>query len=225
MRSQRGFLVGAVGFSFACLYAGAHGDSGSRLIAERKSKERPLIVIFGRPGAGKTTVANAVLDTTKQVNIPCQGLDLDVCVPQWMRDNFAKGIYPTLAQRQAFAHSACEYVDDNLTANPHAACLVSFSFVNKDLRDIFRSRFPSAQWFLLDTSFELAEQRIAAREGHFYKNVLKTDTGEKISRKKGSEWSFAPVDYPHTVLDGAASVSLNAQTIFNALKKNSESSE
>ena len=68
---------------------------------------RPLI-IFGRPGAGKSTIADRLVthpDADGAYNV-----DLDVCVPQWMRDNFAKGVYPTLAERQAFASDAADYV-------------------------------------------------------------------------------------------------------------------
>ena len=82
----------------------------------------PMFVIFGRPGAGKTTIANVVVDTilmkqnpkddkNNQLNYSCLALDLDVCVPVWMKDNFAKGQYPTLEERKVFAIDACQHVE------------------------------------------------------------------------------------------------------------------
>ena len=79
---------------------------------------RPLI-IFGRPGAGKSTIAERLVahpDADGAYNA-----DLDVCVPQWMRDNFAQGIYPTLAERQAFASDAADYVSTESDGKDAAA--------------------------------------------------------------------------------------------------------
>ena len=62
-----------------------------------------MVVIFGRPGAGKSTVAHAALELAQQRGIQCLGLDLDSCVPQWMRDNFANG--ELLSSGQQLSHS------------------------------------------------------------------------------------------------------------------------
>lgn len=40
--------------------------------------------------------------------------------------------------------------------------------MNTDLRDVFRSRFLSAMWALVDTNKSEADERIRTREGHFY---------------------------------------------------------
>ena len=129
-----------------------------------------MIVVFGKPGAGKTTISNAALNTIRDKGSnDCIHLDLDVCVPQWMRDNFAKGLYPTLSQRMEFASSACDYVESQLRNNSSAAVIVAFSFVNTDLRETFRSRFPHAIWALVDVSDDLADARVRSRTGHFYK--------------------------------------------------------
>ena len=46
---------------------------------------RPL-VIFGRPGAGKSTIAERLV---AHPDANAYNLDLDVCVPRWMRDNLS----------------------------------------------------------------------------------------------------------------------------------------
>lgn len=166
---------------------------------------RRVVVIFGRAGAGKTTVAEAVVKSGE-----CFGVDLDDCVPQWMRDNFAKGIYPTFEERQHFAQTICDYTDEALAAKT-GVCIVSFSFVNTDLRDVWRSRFPETQWFLLDTPPAVADDRIACRGGHFYKGAPSGVFPAK------NQWEFAPVDFDHTPLDGTRPVSENAAILLAAI--------
>ncbi len=244
-----------------------------------------LLVIFGRPGAGKTTVSEKVIellvqetsdshtdihtaDLDTKSNI-CKlsdrytQVDLDVCVPQWMRDNFAKGMYPTLAQRQEFALGACDYVDQELkefikklpsTLPSPPAMIISFSFVNTDLRDTFRSRFPHATWILVDTSDEISLERIQMRQGHFYKgapppapsaedtNATSTSTsGETKSPSNecdddddkvevdqtdidNSEWDFAPVSFDHVILDGLRPIEVNAKHVIEIIKESNATS-
>ena len=170
--------------------------------ALRPSPLKPLI-IFGRPGAGKTTIADALLKHADAED--AQGVDLDVCVPQWMRDNFARGIYPSLDERRTFAAAAADHLDAVATST--GRCVVSFSFVNDDLRDYFRDRFPEADWVLVDTSENDAAERIARREGHFY-------TGPTAAEPdRGSEWAFAPVAFDHVRLDGRRPVEDNVRAL------------
>ena len=165
---------------------------------------RPLI-IFGRPGAGKSTIAEQLV---AHPDANAYNVDLDVCVPQWMRDNFAKGIYPTLAERRAFASDAAEYV---VTASEgkDACCVVSFSFVNVDLRDSFRERFPDATWALVDASDALAGERISQRDGHFY----------DPPPARGDEWLFAPVEFEHLVLDATRPVDENVAKLLPLVRR------
>lgn len=214
-----------------------------------------VMVVFGRPGAGKTTVANRVVEkllantgnddndvatrpapatTTTQKSQTVVGLDLDVCVPQWMKDNFSQGIYPTLRQRQDFMKDACAYVQEQMDSRADTmgggTYLVSFSFVNTDLRDGFREAFPYAQWALIDTTPEEAQVRIEQREGHFYKGappaaaaaegVTETNDTETPSEdvQDNPEWQFAPVDFEHICLPGNDSVDANADRVIAALQ-------
>ena len=149
-----------------------------------------------------------------------------------MRDNFAKGQYPTLEERIDFAMSACNYVETSLIAASVDGAVVSFSFVNTDLRDIFRERFPAAHWYLMDTSEQDAADRILQREGHFYKGKQVVDVDEKQPSEKqnsqeesapkrpqsdNTDWDFAPVTFDHVVLDGTQSVSKNADLVAMGL--------
>ena len=113
-----------------------------------------IYVVFGRPGAGKSTVASALLKKLKSQDFRgCHGVDLDVCVPQWMKENFSKGIYPSLKEREAFAKEASSFLKKEIKGC--RLCIVSFSFVNEDLRVKFREDFPDAKWLLYDTPEEV----------------------------------------------------------------------
>jgi gluconate kinase len=214
-----------------------------------KSLEVPMaisiVVIFGKPGSGKSTVSEKVVElfhshqTIEPITTPTAratatataivttltSLDLDTCVPQWMKDNFAQGIYPTLSQRKEFAVGACDYVDEKLNAMRHAdKLIISFSFVNTDLRDVFRERFLHARWVLIDTNDAEAQHRIDQREDHFYKGARaqKKETGiAKDERTQidqdNSEWNFAKVEFDHVVLDGIQSVEENAKRVLDLL--------
>lgn len=198
-----------------------------------------MVVVFGRPGAGKTTISNIAYEKIQQdekKSSQCILLDLDVCVPSWMKDNFAKGMYPTLEQRYEFATTACNYVDEEINEmrkkcddDTEMLILVSFSFVNTDLRDHFRSRFPHSKWALVDVNDLIAQERIDSREGHFYKgdtsgkkkeskqDPLKTEGKGGTQNRDNSEWDFAPVNFEHTILNGLVSIEENSEEILKML--------
>mmetsp|Transcript_4801 Transcript_4801/g.7420 ORF Transcript_4801/g.7420 Transcript_4801/m.7420 type:complete len:251 (-) Transcript_4801:20-772(-) len=185
----------------------------------KNSNYAQMIVVFGRPGAGKTTIAN---EAASYLQENCRlELDLDVCVPQWMRDNFSKGIYPTLQQRYEFAEEACNYLNKQIEEKnkkyrngDELIVLVSFSFVNTDLREVFRQAFPDAQWALVDTTVIEADRRIKQREGHFYTGAPAAAEKELDNDIDNSEWEFAPVSFKHTILPGGDSVEENAKRVI-----------
>lgn len=142
----------------------------------------------------------------------CLGVDLDICITEEMKANFAQGVYPTIEERAKFMHSACNYLAEQIASSSMKRCLVSFSFVNEDLRRIFRDKFHQANWLLLNTPDDEAESRIEKREGHFYKVY------PRVEGKQGNEWNFDPVLFDHTVLNGMDSVQINAKKIVDALK-------
>jgi gluconate kinase len=205
---------------------------------QEETNSPPCVIVFGRPGAGKSTVANAAVKLlADDPKICCLGLDLDVCVPQWMRDNFAKGIYPTLNEREIFALECCDYVENEFEdkvskTTSNLAAIISFSFVNTDLRDVFRSRFPSAKWLLIDTMEDEATRRINSRQDHFYKGE-QGDLSKKLEAEKeagpieldnddNSEWKFAPVTFEHVALDGSKGVEENAKYVAQVLRDSIE---
>jgi hypothetical protein len=95
-------------------------------------------------------------------------------------------------------------------------------------------RFPHSEWILVDTSKDLAEERILSREDHFYKgsggsstNDTKTDgevdptqatESSDTADVDNSEWEFKPVDYPHVILDGNDEVATNAQKVVDVIQ-------
>ena len=87
--------------------------------------------------------------------------------------------------------------------------MVSFSFVNVDLRNSFRARFPEATWALVDASDALAGERIASRDGHFY----------DPPPAKGDEWLFAPVEFEHLVLDATRPVEENVAKLLPLVRR------
>lgn len=195
--------------------------------------QKTITIIFGRPGAGKSSIASRVCSTLKGENeekklCVCHYMDLDDCVPQWMKDNFSLGIYPTLNQRIEFAHEACKYVRESLENStldlkdgtlPHHV-LISFSFVNQDLREIFRAEFPEARWILVDTPEKEAERRIECRQGHFYNGAPRT-VDQKLQVLKNQnfscsdeEWKFYPVTFPHISLNGMNPIEDNSKKVI-----------
>ena len=159
-------------------------------------------------------------------------------ITYYLQDNFAKGVYPTLAERSSFISNACDYVSDKINSaqnenqpdNKALVPIISFSFVNTDLRIEFRKRFPDSEWVLVNTSEELAEERILSREDHFYKGsggstheesdptTTKTVESSDTDDKDNSEWEFKPVDFPHVVLDGNDEVVANAEKIVDVIQ-------
>ena len=75
---------------------------------------------------------------------------------------------------------------------------------------IFRRRFPHARWILYDCPPQLAEERTAAREGHFYKP---DDVGNR-----GEEWQFAPVTFEHDKLNGLDPIPVNVGKLAKLLQ-------
>lgn len=143
-----------------------------------------------------------------------------------MKENFSNGIYPTLKERQDFALDCCRYVEERCQemsqyiegGNQKLGALISFSFVNNDLRDVFRGRFGHATWILLDTSEERANERIAKREDHFYQGK-RHSSNPASTEADNTEWNFAPVTYPHIILNGEDEIETNARQVCNVFRR------
>lgn len=104
------------------------------------------------------------------------------------------------------------------------------------MRIIFREQYRQSQWVLVHTKPDVAEERILARQGHFYKGAnaeaAGASTGDdcangndpkdgsnKSDSRDNSEWEFQPVEFPHVVLDGCDSITENAKHIVKVIQK------
>ena len=118
-----------------------------------------------------------------------------------------------MEERADFMQEACKYIDNTIRSTKfdrtkQKVIIISFSFVNTDLRDIFIRSFPSAKWILINTNDALAEIRLAAREKHFYKGAPKN---------VGDEWKFAKVSFDHLDIDGSQTADKNTNKIVNLI--------
>lgn len=169
---------------------------------QKRNKEevrRPtkIYIIFGRPGAGKDAVGEQVRNRLADL----EQIDLDVLRSDKMKLDLNAGIWPTHEERLEFAHRAAAHVKYETESKQLRRALITFSFVNTDMREIFRETFGvQLQWFLLNTDDETARQRIKERKGHFYTNWE-------------GEWKFEDVDFHHTPLDGNASTETNGRIV------------
>ena len=180
-----------------------------------------IFVIFGRPGSGKSTITNELV---KEMGDACISIDLDVCIPQQLKDDLAKGIYPKSDERIKFMNMACDYVDDYLNGkincNEINYKVISFSFVNNDMRNVFRHRYPDATWILIDTPSNIAEIRIEERKGHFYKGPPKEIVN--LYKEKSNDWEFDDVEFTHIKIDGAMDLPYNTNKIKSILLSRSQ---
>lgn len=196
-----------------------------------------IFVIFGRPGSGKSTLSGMASQKLKD----CATIDLDVCVTNEMKENFDKGIYPSHEERGnilyimhpgynqitfiihsllfivQFMENACKYLEEKICSRKSSStsCLVSFSFVNDDMRQVFRKKFKTARWILYDTPNDIAEDRIAKRQGHFYKGA---PAGHKKERR--GEWEFEKIHFNHQRIDGTKELQGNADLLAAFVREN-----
>lgn len=173
----------------------------------------PHAVLFGRPGAGKTTTAKAIQDMKAENGIKLVPFELDPYVPKEIIDVFMAGGYPSVEMRVAFVEKCTEIVKAIRETLAEATeggstlkvgLLVIQAFPHEDMRAVYRAAFPDAEWFLVDTADEVAGERVRAREGHFYKH----DT---------LPVPFEEIDFPHTAYEGTTDPAENAKQILEKM--------
>ena len=83
------------------------------------------------------------------------------------------------------------------------------------MRQVFRKKFKTARWILYDTPNDIAEDRIAKRQGHFYKGA---PAGHKKERR--GEWEFEKIHFNHQRIDGTKELQGNADLLAAFVREN-----
>jgi hypothetical protein len=65
-----------------------------------------------------------------------------------------------------------------------------------------------------------ADRRIQLREGHFYNQ--ETSDEREVVDEENYDWNFAPVTFPHVILDGSDGIESNANKIVKLIKEKKE---
>src|SRR3954464_9196821 len=115
-----------------------------------------LVVMFGLPGAGKTYVARELASL--------HGLrfhDGDDDLPRDMREAIDAAAKVTPDMRDRFVDAMASSVESLLRAHPHV--VLAQTFLKRQHRERFLSRFPHAHFVLVAAPSELREQRLANR--------------------------------------------------------------
>jgi gluconate kinase len=116
--------------------------------------------------------------------------------------------------------------------------VVSFSFVNDDLRINFRNQFPNSHWILINTTEVEAQRRIQQRSNHFYMGKPHAQLGNEIPESKqrtsqnvtavtdpdNNDWVFAPVTFSHTIVNGQNPIEVTSSEIIESILAMSKAS-
>jgi gluconokinase len=131
-----------------------------------QTDEKPLIVVMGVAGSGKTTIASGLAE---QLGVPF--VEGDSLHPAANVKKMAGGIPLTDADRWPWLEAIGERMEVE-RATGHGV-VVSCSALKRAYRDALRKQVHgSVQFVLLDGSRELISERMKKRKGHFMPPAL-----------------------------------------------------
>lgn len=150
-----------------------------------------LLVLFGPPGSGKTYLGQRLRDTHGYFSY-----DADMDFPPDIKELLKTGILPTVEQREEFHRLMADRVAEFLNIYPKV--LLSYLFTADRTRAEFRTRFPFAQFVLVEAS---RSQQIA----NIYERYARTNFHAPPSVSIRAGELFEPVSVPFVRLQNIRS--------------------
>lgn len=138
------------------------------------------VVVMGVSGSGKSSVAAALATSMHAVFI-----DGDDLHPASNIAKMAQGVPLTDEDRAPWLREICHQANAILARDTHV--VVVCSALKQRYRDIFRQQITHVSFVFLDGSYELIEQRMQARQGHFMKAGMLKSQFEALERPNRSE--------------------------------------
>jgi carbohydrate kinase (thermoresistant glucokinase family) len=122
------------------------------------TQAKPLLVVMGVSGSGKTTVGELLAD---RLAVPFE--DADGLHPAANIEKMAAGIALTDVEREPWL----AVVGSHLAGAEHTGLVVACSALKRSYRRAILSAEPRARFVYLDGSIELIRARLELRYGHF----------------------------------------------------------
>ena len=157
-----------------------------------QSAEKPLIVVMGVAGSGKTTIANALAE---RLGVPF--VEGDSLHPAANVKKMASGIPLTDEDRWPWLRAIGERME--VERSTGHGVVVSCSALKHVYRDALRRCVHGrVQFILLDGSRELIGQRMRKRKGHFMPPALLDSQFATLERPTADEHATV-LDISHTI--------------------------
>jgi gluconokinase len=124
-----------------------------------------IVIIAGVSGSGKTTVGTLVAQ-----RLGWRFADADSFHSEANIAKMHAGIPLTDADRQPWLRAVCDWIDARIDAGESA--VVACSALKRAYRDLLLTGRPAATMVFLQVSSDELEQRLDARQGHFFPEKL-----------------------------------------------------
>jgi gluconokinase len=132
------------------------GQSGSQ--REKATEGKPIVIVMGVTGSGKTTIGRAVA-TRLEISF----IDGDGLHPQSNVDKMRSGTPLTDEDREPWLEAISNWLHDHRQQGAVTAC----SALRRKYRDILRRGASNAVFLHLDGEPSIVTNRVASRKGHF----------------------------------------------------------